>query len=169
MPVGFKHVSAAMVEHDALLGGESSGGLTIRGHILGKDGIFAAALIVEMLAVTGKRVSQLLSQIYEMTGYMKMVEVNLPATSEMRIVIPKQVEALIEGHQTKPLQLGPYAVQRVSQMDGVKFYLEDDAWVLLRFSGTEPILRIFAEAESEDKAQALIDALLELLGLDREF
>ena len=169
VPVGFKHVSAAMVEHDALLGGESSGGLTIRGHILGKDGIFAAALIVEMLAVTGKRVSQLLSQIYKMTGYMKMVEVNLPATSEMRIVIPKQVEALIEGHQTKPLQLGPYAVQRVSQMDGVKFYLEDDAWVLLRFSGTEPILRIFAEAESEDKAQALIDALLELLGLDREF
>ncbi|HHE73434.1 MAG TPA: glucosamine-1-phosphate N-acetyltransferase [Chloroflexi bacterium] len=169
VPVGFKHVSAAMVEHDALLGGESSGGLTIRGHILGKDGIFAAALIVEMLAVTGKRVSQLLSQIYEMTGYMKMVEVNLPATSEMRIVIPKQVEALIEGHQTKPLRLGPYTVQRVSQMDGVKFYLEDDAWVLLRFSGTEPILRIFAEAESEDKAQALIDALLELLGLDREF
>lgn len=169
VPVGFKHVAAAMVEHDALLGGESSGGLTIRGHILGKDGIFAAALIVEMLAVTGKRVSQLLSEIYEITGYMKMVEVNLPATSEMRVVIPKQVEALIEQHRTEPLRLGPYVVQRISKIDGVKFYLENDAWVLLRFSGTEPVLRIFAEAETEAEARALIEALQGLLDLDWGF
>src|SRR5664279_1947383 len=68
VPVGFKHIVSAMQEHRALLGGESSGGLTIRGHILGKDGIFAAALIVEMLARTGKRVSELRETVYALTG-----------------------------------------------------------------------------------------------------
>jgi len=160
VPVGFKHVSAAMVEHNALLGGESSGGLTIRGHILGKDGIFAAALIVEMLARTGQKVSQLRERVYEIVGRLYAIESNIPATSEMRIVIPQRMIALAREHEEKaPIMLGDYPVLRISEMDGTKFYLENDSWALLRFSGTEPMLRIFAEAESEDMAQALVRSL----------
>ena len=68
VPVGFKHIAASMVEHDALLGGESSGGLTVRGHILGKDGIFACALVVEMLARTGKRISEMQEEVWKISG-----------------------------------------------------------------------------------------------------
>jgi alpha-D-glucose phosphate-specific phosphoglucomutase len=159
VPVGFKHVSAAMIEHDALLGGESSGGLTIRGHIRGKDGIFASALVVEMLAKTGQRISQLLDRVYEITGHLYAVETNVPATSEMRIIVPRRVDAVIERQEAEPVQLGPYRVERISTMDGVKFFLEDDQWALMRFSGTEPVLRLFAEAESEERARALVEHL----------
>jgi phosphomannomutase len=159
VPVGFKHVSAAMIRHDALLGGESSGGLTIRGHIRGKDGIFAAALIVEMLAQTGQRISQLLNRVYDITGTLHALEVNVPATSEMRVIVPRRVDALIEQHETSPVLLGGYEVRRISTLDGVKFFLENDNWALMRFSGTEPVLRLFAEADSEAKARALIEAL----------
>ncbi len=159
VPVGFKHVAAAMVEHDALLGGESSGGLTIRGHILGKDGIFASALIVEMLAMTGQRISELLSHVYEITGHLVSVEENLPATPEMRVVLPRRLETLIEQQGTQPIRLGPYEVEHISSLDGVKFLLANDNWALMRFSGTEPVLRIFAEADTEAKARELIDDL----------
>jgi phosphomannomutase/choline kinase len=153
VPVGFKHVAAAMIEHNALLGGESSGGLTIRGHILGKDGIFAAALVVEMLARTGQRISQLRERVYDISGRLYGVEEDLPATPEMRIVIPQRLREVATDH------IGPYPVVRVSHLDGTKFFLENDNWVLLRFSGTEPVLRLYAEADSPKKAQELIQLL----------
>jgi len=153
VPVGFKHVAAAMVEHRALLGGESSGGLTIRGHILGKDGIFAAALIVEMLAHTGQRISELRERVYDITGRLYITEENVPATPEMRVIIPRQVQEATITH------IGPYPVVHVSHLDGTKFLLENDNWALLRFSGTEPVLRLFAEADTPEKAQELISWL----------
>jgi phosphomannomutase/UTP-glucose-1-phosphate uridylyltransferase len=162
VPVGFKHVAAAMKAHDALLGGESSGGLTIRGHILGKDGIFAAALTVEMIACTGKRISELLQTVRDLTGRLYAVEENLPATPEMRIVIPRRLA------ETEIDHIGPYPVLRTSHMDGTKFYLENDNWLLLRFSGTEPVLRLFAEADSVDKADELIKWIKEFAAVDAE-
>ena len=159
-PVGFKHIVEAMQAHDALLGGESSGGLTIQGHILGKDGIFAAALIVEMLAITGRKISQLRRQVYEITGRLYTVEVNRPATSEMKVVIPRRLQA-------EPLtHAGPYPITRVSNLDGTKFFLENDNWLLLRFSGTEPLLRIFAEADSPEKARELVAWAENIVNLD---
>ena len=157
VPVGFKHVSAAMVRHNALLAGESSGGLTIRGHILGKDGIFAAALVVEMLARTGQRISQLRERVYDITGRLYVVEDNIPATSEMRVVIPRLLQEV-------PLdRVGPYPVLHVSHLDGTKLLLEHDNWLLLRFSGTEPVLRLFAEADTPEKAHELIRWLKKLV------
>ncbi len=161
VPVGFKHIAAAMKRYDALLGGESSGGLTIRGHIMGKDGILAAALVVEMIARTGKRMSQLLDEVHALTGRLYTVEENLPATSEMKIVIPQRLRKMSID------KLGPYAVRQVSHLDGTKFLLEDDHWVLLRFSGTEPLLRIFSEADSPEKAQDLVRWASQLVGLER--
>jgi phosphomannomutase len=153
VPVGFKHVAAAMVAHNALLGGESSGGLTIRGHILGKDGIFASALVVEMLARTGKRISELRQQVYAITGRLYSVEEGIASTSEMRVVIPRRLKEASFDH------IGSYPVIRVSHIDGTKLYLEHDNWALLRFSGTEPLLRLSTEADSPEKANAMIQWL----------
>ncbi len=149
-PVGFKHIAAGMVAHNALLGGESSGGLTIRGHILGKDGIFASALVVEMLAKTGARISQLLERVYSITGRLYALEDDLPATPEMRVAVPRRLR------EASTSAIGQYPVVKVSQMDGTKLYLENDNWALLRFSGTEPVLRLFVEADTPTKAEELL-------------
>ncbi len=153
VPVGFKHIAAGMIKQNALLGGESSGGLTVRGWILGKDGIFASALLVEMLAKTGKRISQLQEEIWKITGRLYAVEDSMPATPEMRIAIPK----LLETHP--PEQIGPYPVREISHLDGVELLLDKDNWILLRFSGTEPVLRLMVEADTPQKAQEYIDWL----------
>ena len=158
VPVGFKHIVQSMVEHNAVLGGESSGGLTIRGHILGKDGIFASALVVEMLARTGKKISQLLKTVYGITGRLYDYEENFPATPEMRIAVPRNLR------ETPSTQVGPYKVVKISHMDGTKLYLENDNWVLLRFSGTEPVLRLAVEADTPPKAQELLDWLRQFVG-----
>ncbi|UKJ62342.1 NTP transferase domain-containing protein [Cellulosimicrobium cellulans] len=151
--VGFKHVTAGMEEIGAVLGGESSGGLTIRGWILGKDGIFACALVAEMLARTGRRISELRAMIYEITGRLHTLEAGVPATPEMRVEVPRRLEA-------EPLtHVGPYPVVSVSHLDGTKILLENDNWALLRFSGTEPVLRMFVEADSPEKAAELLEWL----------
>ncbi len=166
VPVGFKHIAAAMVQHNALLGGESSGGLTIKGHILGKDGIFAAALMVEMLARTGKKISNLLESIYAITGRLYSIETHVAATPEMRIVIPQRLREMVEVYDKDQLPcIGSYKVLRLSELDGMKFYMENDNWVLLRFSGTEPVLRLFAEADTMEKAWDLVNALKKVMGL----
>ncbi len=157
VPVGFKHIVAAMQEHRALLGGESSGGLTIRGHILGKDGIFASALVVEMLARTGEKVSRLLERVYGLSGRLYSLEESLPATPEMRIAVTRRMR------ETPAASIGPYPVTRVSHLDGTKLYLENDNWALLRFSGTEPLLRLTAEADSREKAAELLEWLRRLV------
>lgn len=152
-PVGFKWIAAGMQQHKALLGGESSGGLTIRGHILGKDGIFASALIIEMLAKTGRHISDLQEQVWAITGRLYTIEDNLAATADMRVIVPQRVQNLINSGQA------PLKVLRVRDDDGTKLYFEGDCWVLLRFSGTEPVLRIFAEGRSPEEAQSLVDWL----------
>jgi phosphomannomutase len=152
-PVGFKHIAAGMIQYKALLGGESSGGLTVRGHILGKDGIFASALVVEMLARTHKRLSELQEEVWKITGRLYALEEGIPATSEMRVVIPRRVKE-------KPVStIGTYHVVDISHVDGIKLLLENDNWALMRFSGTEPILRLMAEADSPEKAQEFIEGL----------
>ena len=150
VPVGFKHIVTAMQEHDAVLGGESSGGLTIRGHILGKDGIFACALVVEMLARTGQRISQLRERVYALTGRLYEAEESIPATPEMRIAVPRRLR------EAPSDRVAQYPVERISHIDGTKLYLENDNWALLRFSGTEPVLRLAVEADSPEKAGELI-------------
>ena len=151
--VGFKHVTAGMQEIDAVLGGESSGGLTVRGWLLGKDGIFACALVVEMLARTGRRISELREMIYQITGRLYAEEGGVPATPEMRVAVPRRLESAPLTH------IGPYPVVSTSHLDGTKILLENDNWALLRFSGTEPILRMSVEADSPEKAAELMDWL----------
>jgi len=159
-PVGFKHIVSGMLEHNALLGGESSGGLTIRGHILGKDGIFACALVVEMLAKTRQKVSHLLERVYELTGRLYFVEESLPATPEMRVAVPRRLKEAPSSH------IGSYPVVNISHVDGTKLLLENDNWALLRFSGTEPVLRLTVEADSPEKAHELLQWLRQFVTAD---
>ena len=161
VPVGFKHIVSSMLSHNALLGGESSGGLSIRGHILGKDGIFASALVVEMLARTGRTISELQQTVFDLTGRLYQIEETLPATPEMRIVVPRRLQEAPQGHAAG------YPILKTSRMDGTKLYLDNDNWLLLRFSGTEPVLRLTAEADTPEKAGQLADWLKQIVTSSR--
>lgn len=158
VPVGFKHISAAMERHGAIIGGESSGGLTVRGHILGKDGIHAAALLVEMMAVTGEKLSALTSRIYEEFGESYMAECDWPFEPEDRLLL----ERLLLTDRALPAF--PEPVAGVSYLDGVKV-LFPDGWLIIRFSGTEPRLRVFCEMPDKPRAEEMCRAAARFLGL----
>ncbi len=159
VPVGFKYISSKIDEVDAVLGGESSGGLTVRGHIHGKDSVYAASLFAEMVCKTGKSPSKLFAELEEKYGKYVMVEYNLPFAPEAKDSIYNKVmvERVLPEFTAK--------VTKVNYEDGCKVYFEDDSFVICRFSGTEPLLRIFAEGKCEEQAQSYIDAWKELLGL----
>lgn len=150
VPVGFKHISAAMDQYDLLLGGESSGGVKIRGHVNGKDGIFAALLCVEMIAKTGKTISELGEEIAERFGRTETRAINLEITPAEK----ERLQALLFEEKYVPRFDKPVA--KISYMDGVKLYFEDDAWVCIRFSGTEPLIRIFMEQNSDDDIESIV-------------
>jgi phosphomannomutase len=148
-----------MEEHDALIGGESSGGLTVRGHISGKDGLYAASLLVEMLSVSGKKLSELLQDLYDRYGELHSAEYDWALTPENR----EEISRLILTE--KRLPAFSRKVEKVSYMDGCKVYLED-GWVIVRFSGTEPRVRIFAEAKTEAEARETVKQMARFAGLD---
>ncbi len=157
VPVGFKYISSKIDEVDAVLGGESSGGLTVRGHIHGKDSVYAASLFAEMVSVIGKTPSQILDELEEQFGHYVMVEDNLNFAAEQKATIIKRV--LIE----KELPVFEAVVDHVGYEDGCKVYFEDGSFVSCRFSGTEPLLRIFAEATNADIAAGYIGAFRNFL------
>ena len=161
VPVGFKHISAGMEAHDALIGGESSGGLTVRGHISGKDGLYAASLLVEMLSVTGKKMSELGYEVFTRFGELHSAEYDWPLTQEKK----DEIFRLVMTEKQLP-DLGR-KVEKVSYMDGCKVYL-DGGWVIVRFSGTEPRVRIFAEAETEKAARDMVEIMARHTGLPWE-
>lgn len=159
VPVGFKHISAKIDEADAILGGESSGGLTVRGHIHGKDSVYAASLFVEMLSVVEKSPSAIMTELEQKYGKYTMVEDNITFTLEQKTT----VNHIIFEEQKIPFFGKP--VSRVSYEDGCKVYFADNSFVICRFSGTEPLLRIFAEAADEATAKGYIQAFRDLLAL----
>jgi len=158
VPVGFKHISAGMEANNALIGGESSGGLTVRGHINGKDGLYAASLLLEMLCVTGKPMSELIREIYERFGEAHMSEFDWALIPESRERIQQQI---MIRHDLPDL---PLPVEKVSFLDGCKLYLKG-GWIIIRFSGTEPRVRIFAEAETALQAENLVRIAARHIGL----
>lgn len=159
VPVGFKHISSNMEKYDCLIGGESSGGLTIRGHISGKDGIFAASLLIELLSVTGQSLSQLLEEIHGRFGYCFMTE------SDFKFSYAEKERLMHLLFDEKKLPEFRQKIERVSYLDGVKVYFENGGWIITRFSGTEPLLRIFCEMENEETAAEVSSRMKEFLGL----
>ena len=161
VPVGFKHISAGMDAHDALIGGESSGGLTVRGHISGKDGLYAASLLVEMLSVTGQPLSRLVQSLYDEFGESHMAEYDWALTEESKARIQRDV---MENRQLPDFGR---EIEKISFMDGCKVYFRD-GWIIVRFSGTEPRVRIFAEAPTMEEAISLARIMAQAEGLDFE-
>jgi len=159
VPVGFKNISSKMEEKNALIGGESSGGLTIRGHIKGKDGIFAASLLIELLSVTGKSLSELLEEIHQQYGYFYMTESDYKFSLEVK----DQLRTKLFVNKLIP-DFG-YEVEKISYEDGVKVYFKNGGWIIARFSGTEPLLRIFSEMENEAMASEISNTMREFLNL----
>jgi len=157
VPVGFKHISAKMNEVDAVIGGESSGGLTVRGHIKGKDGVYAAALLVEMIAVTGKNISEIYRDIEKECGQIFIEERSYKFSADKKAEIFK---TLMEEKKLPEL---PYIIDHVSYLDGCKVYFRNGGWVVARFSGTEPLLRIFCEMGTAKEAATVSELFEEYL------
>jgi phosphomannomutase len=159
VPVGFKHISAKMEETDAVIGGESSGGLTVRGHIFGKDGIFAASLLIEMMAVTKKNLSLILKEIYDRYGYRVMSENSYAFNSQDK-------ERLIKIlYRDRLIPDFAVPVEKLNYEDGLKVYFKNGGWLVARFSGTEPLLRVFAEMPDEQQADDVCNRMKGFLGI----
>jgi len=159
VPVGFKHISAKMNETDAVIGGESSGGLTVRGHIKGKDGVYAAVLLVEMIAVLGKKLSEIVDDIYKEFGCYFMEEKDYRFSEEKKNEIYQTL--LID----KLIPELPIEVSKISYLDGCKIYFNNGGWIAIRFSGTEPLLRIFCEMPTMGEAKLLCSIFEQFLGI----
>lgn len=159
VPVGFKYISSKIDQVDAVLGGESSGGLTVRGHIHGKDSVYAASLFAEMVSVTGMSPAEIMDKLEAQFGKFVMVEDNL----RFEPAYKSTIETLV----FKKKQLPDFGreVVRVNYEDGCKVYFADDSFVICRFSGTEPLLRIFAESSSAPTAAGYIKAFKEFLNI----
>lgn len=148
-PVGFKYIGQVMREQEAFLGGEESGGVSIRGHVPEKDGILASLLFLEMLAKTGKKPLNLLDDIFNRFGELYSERLDLRVNESVK-------ERMLENMNAwAPRELGGVAVASLSRVDGYKVILADGGWCLVRSSGTEPVFRIYVEAATVQRRQIL--------------
>jgi phosphomannomutase len=156
-PVGFKHIAKLMMKKDIVLGGEESGGLSIKGHIPEKDGILANLLIVEMVAKRKKPLSVLWDDLVKQYGEVhgERINIELPEAKKQSLINQ------LKDHANK--QFAGVKVITVNTVDGVKMTLSDGSWVVARPSGTEPLVRIYAESDKEEKLKAIIDAVSALV------
>lgn len=150
--IGFKHIAGIMIAEDVLLGGEESGGIAVKGHIPERDGIWMGLIIWEYMAKSGKSLEELIEEVYEITGRFSFERSDLHLNEEVK---NKIVERCREGQYKT---FGKYAIQRVDDLDGYKYYFNDREWVMIRASGTEPVLRVYAESSTREDAFAVLDA-----------
>ena len=159
MPVGFKHIGPKMLEENALVGGEESGGFGFRGHIPERDGLLSALYFLDLMVSLGKKPSELISYLYDKVGphYYQRLDIHFPG--EEREAATARIAA------AKPSQIDGSRVTDLNTRDGFRFQLDDGSWLQLRLSGTEPILRIYAESNSRQRVERLLAAGRELAGV----
>lgn len=157
--VGFKYVAPIMRAEDALIGGEESGGYGFRGHVTERDGILACLYFLDLMAKTGQTPSGLIDYLYEKVGphHYRRVDAHFPP--EERQAITTRLE------ESRPQALGGVSVARIETADGFRFTLADGTWLLIRFSGTEPVLRIYSESDSPERAARMLEHGKELAGI----
>jgi len=149
--IGFKYIAEIMTKEDVLVGGEESGGLAIKGHIPERDGIWIGLTILEFMAKREKTLEELIDEVYAKVGRFSFDRDDLHLTDEKKhAIINRCKEGNIEN-------IGSRKVNRVESIDGYKFYLSDDEWLLVRPSGTEPVLRVYAQAADPGKVRSLLD------------
>ena len=157
-PVGFKYIGPIMMQHNALIGGEESGGYGFRGHIPERDGILSALYLIEAIATMGKGPHELLADIHSAVGPHFYERIDIEITEELRPQIHKNLETM----QQKEIAGEP--ILGVDTTDGWRFLL-NDGWLLFRISGTEPLLRIYTELRDKEKITRILNGGRELVGL----
>ncbi len=156
--VGFKYVAPLMMSKNALIGGEESGGYGFRGHVAERDGVLASLYFLDLMVRTGKSPSQLIDYLYSKVGphYYKRVD----------IIFPVQKRQSIIDRVRKPIEtIDGVKVTKLDTTDGYRFILADNTWLLVRFSGTEPLLRIYTETDSPERADRILKTGREITGV----
>ncbi|MCX7918824.1 MAG: phosphoglucomutase/phosphomannomutase family protein [bacterium] len=156
-PVGFKYIGELMSQQEIIIGGEESGGLSIYRHVPEKDGIIACLLVAELIAHQKKSLGILLKDIYKKYGSYFVQRIDLRTDNIKKQAILSQLRS------NTPTLFAGLRVKEIKTVDGICFVLEDGSWVLIRPSGTEPLLRCYAEAKSEKTLQEIVDSLYKLL------
>jgi phosphomannomutase len=155
-PIGFKHIAEYMSTEDVLLGGEESGGIAVKGHIPERDGVWTGLLLMEFMAKTGKSLKQLIEEIFSQVGRFDFYRDDLHLTELQK---QKAVELCKAGITT----FGEYKVVKAEDLDGYKYFLDNGGWLLIRASGTEPVLRIYAQASDMSDVRKVLDTAKEVL------
>lgn len=155
--IGFKYIAEIMIDGDVLVGGEESGGLAVKGHIPERDGIWIGLLILEFMAKTGKTLKELIQEVYDEVGPFAFDRDDLHITEDLK-------QSIIANCKSgKYTAFGPYSVKGTETVDGYKFILSDSEWVMIRPSGTEPVLRVYAQAEDLPGTRKILDAVHSVL------
>jgi phosphomannomutase len=157
--VGFKYIAPLMLEKDALIGGEESGGYGFRGHVAERDGILANLYFLDLMVRTGKSPAELIDYLYRKVGphYYERVDIRFP---------PAERQAIIDRVRNYPLKtIDNVKVLGVDTTDGFRFNLADHTWLLIRFSGTEPLLRIYTETDSPERVERILDIGRKIAGV----
>ncbi len=146
--IGFKYIAEYMVQGEVLVGGEESGGLAIKGHIPERDGVWIALTLLQFMAETGKSLDALVAEVYSIVGpfYYDRIDLQLQDTDFERVKL-----MLLQS----PSQWGDFIVRNREDLDGQKYYFDHDAWLMIRTSGTEPVLRIYAQGRDQAEVQAI--------------
>jgi len=157
-PIGFKYISQIMMNEDVLVGGEESGGISVKGHIPERDGIYDGLVIYEFMNATGKSLKELCQEIYEVVGkfYYERADLHLQESEKQRVI-----------HECKQgiSFFGKYQVVDTNLIDGFKYELPNDCWTMIRASGTEPLLRIYAEGNTEEEVLDILQTVRGTLGV----
>ncbi len=149
-PVGFKYIGELINQDKIILGGEESAGLSIKGHYPEKDGILACLLAAEATAARGASLTEQLEALYKRVGRIESGRTGVRLTPELVASLPEKLKQ-------EPAEIGGRRIERVNRLDGVKFIFADGSWLLLRPSGTEPLVRVYAESESEKDVEVLLN------------
>jgi phosphomannomutase len=150
--IGFKYICEIMLKEDVLLGGEESGGIAIKGHIPERDGIWMGLVIWEFMAKSGKSLRDLIREVYDIVGPFSFERSDLHIKEEVK------QKVLQNCQQGKYNAFGNYKVSRVEDLDGYKYFFDNGDWLMIRASGTEPVLRTYAESSSREAAFAILKA-----------
>ena len=155
-PVGFKYLAELLAKEEIWMGGEESAGLSIQGHVPDKDGILACLLVTEMIARTGKTLRELTEALFSRVGAVFSSRVD-------HTILETMPENLLKVQESPPPHLAGKSIQQVNTLDGCKLVLEDGSWFLFRPSGTEPLVRCYAEASTPQELEELMAAGQQLL------